>query len=333
LTKINIGILGASDFAIRAILPEILSPGSEFNLVGIATRSYAGLQSLQFLKDTRFFKTYDELIECDDVTAVYIPLPNSLHFAYALKSLKQGKHVLVEKPAVLSRSQATILSEVSSAKGLALMEDFHFLHHEQLAVIRDILASNQIGEVKRISSCFSFNLKKTASNIRLDPKLGGGALLDAGVYPLRLARALLGSELEIKYLYPTWFDDAALDSGGTGLLVCKKSMIPFQFSYGFDRFYECSLEILGTSGRVVSERIFTCPPSVEPPVWLQIGGEKTIVKPDVDNAYKKMLKRFHAAIFDQSIKALELVNILEQSELLENALEYLETTQPVKKRH
>jgi D-xylose 1-dehydrogenase (NADP+, D-xylono-1,5-lactone-forming) len=132
--------------------------------------------------------TYDELLADAEVDAVYLPLPNSLHREWTLRALAAGKHVLCEKPLALTAAEAEEMAAAAGSAGRLLMEAFMYRFHPR---IRSVVAELQRNPPAELWASFGFPLD-APGNYRLDPALGGGALLDVGCYTIDLARWILG---------------------------------------------------------------------------------------------------------------------------------------------
>jgi D-xylose 1-dehydrogenase (NADP+, D-xylono-1,5-lactone-forming) len=129
----------------------------------------------------RSFGSYSEVIESEDVDAVYVPLPNSLHAEWAIRSLQAGKHVLVEKPMALRAEDVDRIFEAARRAKRVVMEGFMFRHHPLIQRVIAVAESDVLGEIVTIRAWHGFTVEDL-SDIRLDPALGGGALLDLGCY-------------------------------------------------------------------------------------------------------------------------------------------------------
>jgi predicted dehydrogenase len=139
------------------------------------------------------YENMDAIRDNQEIDAVYIALPNSMHAEYALRSLKAGKHVLCEKPMATSVADAKAMVEASKSANRKLMIayrcQFDPLHKKAVEMIR----SGQLGQIQAIESAFGFNI--AAGEWRLDRKLaGGGPLMDVGIYCLNATRYLTGEE-------------------------------------------------------------------------------------------------------------------------------------------
>ena len=131
---------------------------------------------------------YAELLEDPDVDAVYIPLPNGLHKEWTMRALAAGKHVLCEKPLATNEADAVDMAAAAHAAGRLLMEAVMYRFHPNIQAVVETLREKPPAE---IWASFGFPLREQ-SNIRFDPGLGGGALLDVGTYTISLARWIYG---------------------------------------------------------------------------------------------------------------------------------------------
>jgi predicted dehydrogenase len=137
--------------------------------------------------------TYDELLADEEIDAVYNPLPNGLHGRWTMQALAEGKHVLCEKPFTANAAEAERVAAAAEASGLVVMEAFHWRYHPMAARMLEVVGSGELGEVQRIEAalCFPLPLFK---DIRWQLALAGGALMDAGCYPVHMVRTLAGAE-------------------------------------------------------------------------------------------------------------------------------------------
>lgn len=134
----------------------------------------------------RVHPSYEDLLRDPEIDAVYIPLVNSLHRAWTLAALAEGKHVLCEKPLALNAAEAVAMAEAAARAGVLLMEALMYRFHPRARRLRE-----EAGRVVHIAARFGFPLN-APGNYRLDPALGGGALLDVGSYCVSAARWFCG---------------------------------------------------------------------------------------------------------------------------------------------
>jgi predicted dehydrogenase len=154
--------------------------------------------------------SYDALLSRDDVDAVYVSLPNSMHFDWTLAALRAGKHVLCEKPFAVTEQQAHAMFAAADAAERVLMEAFMYRCHPQTIAVQKAVAAGVIGTPSMVRTSFCYKTSKIAGNVRFDPTLAGGALMDVGCYCLSLSRLFLGEPLAGKAfgrVHPTGVDD------------------------------------------------------------------------------------------------------------------------------
>ncbi|MGA2232289.1 MAG: Gfo/Idh/MocA family oxidoreductase [Tepidisphaeraceae bacterium] len=138
--------------------------------------------------------TYDKLISHPSVDAVYNSLPNTLHHQWTIAALRAGKHVLCEKPIGATAAEAEEMFDVATASGKVLVEAFMYRSHPLTLAIIEAIKRGEIGELNLIRSSFCFRTESITSNIRFDPNLAGGSLMDVGCYCINFSRLFAGAE-------------------------------------------------------------------------------------------------------------------------------------------
>jgi D-xylose 1-dehydrogenase (NADP+, D-xylono-1,5-lactone-forming) len=194
LVSVRFGVLGTARIGEEWVLPAIRVAGNA-ELVAIASRNEEKARAFGEKNNIpKYYGSYEELLKDKDIDAVYIPLPNHLHAKWAIEAAKHGKHVLCEKPAALSAGQMEEVVAVCKANGVVFMEAFMYRFHPQLKRARNLIATGQIGEVRVLSTSFSFFLE-SPSDIRMHPEMGGGSLYDVGCYCVHAIRTIAGDAL------------------------------------------------------------------------------------------------------------------------------------------
>jgi predicted dehydrogenase len=191
--SLRVGILGAAKIAGSFMIGAKAS--SRIEVVAIASRDRARGEAFARAHGIARACSYDELLAARDVDAIYNALPNSLHAAWSIACARAGKHVLCEKPLATSEAEAELMFAAADAHGSMLIEAFPYLFQPQTLEIERLIASGAIGDVRLMFATFGFTVAG-AGNIRLDAALGGGALLDAGCYPVSFARQVFGHRPE-----------------------------------------------------------------------------------------------------------------------------------------
>jgi D-xylose 1-dehydrogenase (NADP+, D-xylono-1,5-lactone-forming) len=191
--------------------------------------------------------SYEALLEDREVDAVYISLPNSLHVEWSVRALAAGKHVLCEKPLTRSPAEAEDAFNAAERAGRILMEAFMWRHSPQTTKLVQLVEGGVIGELRLVRATFSFPVEGRR-NIRLDPELEGGALMDVGTYGVSAAR-LLGGEPERVYGEQV-IGDTGVDTLFTGLMRFPRGLIA-QVDAGMELPRRDGLEAVGTEGSLV----------------------------------------------------------------------------------
>ena len=139
------------------------------------------------------YGSYEELLADPEIDAIYNPLPNHLHVPWSIKAAEAGKHVLCEKPIALSVAETQTLIRARDAAGVLIGEAFMVKTHPQWLRASEIVRSGELGELRSISSVFSY-FNRDPANVRNVPAYGGGGLMDVGCYPITMSRFIFERE-------------------------------------------------------------------------------------------------------------------------------------------
>jgi predicted dehydrogenase len=190
-TPLRLGILGCANIAKQFVRDVAGCPA--VHITAVASRDLHKAQNFaQTFGIAKAVGSYEALIEDPLLDALYVPLPNSMHAAWCIQALQAGKHVLCEKPLALSLIEARAMFDTARRHHVMLLEAYPYWFQPQT---RDLLAQlhpSVIGTIRSMQASFGFTVGNPETNIRLQPNLGGGALLDAGSYPLSLIRLVMG---------------------------------------------------------------------------------------------------------------------------------------------
>lgn len=294
MNKVKWGVLSSSKFAQTKVIPALLKC-SYSEVAAIASRDQARAQAIaaQF-KIPKAYGSYEELLADPEIQVIYNPMPNHLHVPWSVRALEAGKHVLCEKPIGLNAAEAQQLLDVSGQHPhLLVMEAFMYRHHPQWQRARQIVRDGGIGELRTIHSFFSY-FNDDAANIRNQPDIGGGGLMDIGCYNVSLSRFIFEAEpqrvMGLLDYDPRFRTDrlaaGLLDFGsGTASFTCSTQLTPYQ-----------RVNIFGTTGRVEIEIPFNAPPDRHCHVWHQHGAEIQELRFDVCDQYT-----LQADLFSQSV--------------------------------
>lgn len=193
MEKVKWGVLGTAGIAARQTIPGMME-AKNCELYAIAGRDPEKVRD--FREKFRFeksYESYEELLEDPAVEAVYIPLPNSLHFLWAKKALQHGKHVLCEKPLTPTAEEAEELFKTAEENHVFLMEAFAYLHSPLIAAIKDEIDRGTIGDIRYMESQFVTS-DYDLSNIRMRKETKGGCAYDLGCYTTSMILWMTGKE-------------------------------------------------------------------------------------------------------------------------------------------
>lgn len=174
---------------------EILSGAASadrVDVVAVASRERARAEAYAHEHGiARAHGSYDDLLADGEVDAVYISLPNALHHEWTVRALQAGKHVICEKPYSRDPFEVERAFDVADKEGLVLTEAFMYRHHPQTTVVKQLVDDGRVGRVRLVRSAFTFRLTDEC-DVRLQPDLGGGALMDVGCYCVSGSRLIAG---------------------------------------------------------------------------------------------------------------------------------------------
>ena len=196
-TKIRWGILGTGQIAGEFAKALHDTPGAVLAAVASRSLEQARAFGAKYQVDT-CYGNYRELADANTVDAIYIATPHPMHAANAMLALQGGKAVLCEKPFTINRREAQQVVELARAKGLFLMEAMWSRFLPSCTEIKRLIASGAIGTVHQLSADFGFRSTVDPAHRLHNRDLGGGALLDLGIYPLSLASDLLGPIVSVQ---------------------------------------------------------------------------------------------------------------------------------------
>jgi predicted dehydrogenase len=226
------------------------------------------------------YGSYGELALAPDVDIIYIGTPHPMHAENAVLALRGGKAVLCEKPFAMNRREAGEVVALARAKNLFLMEAMWTRFMPAIAEVKRIIASGEIGTVTQVHADFGFSATTDPAHRINNRELGGGALLDLGIYPLSIACALLGKVETVQaqaIMGETGVDLTTAftmkHAGGT-LSICSCSMRARSGS---------EMTVSGTKGSVRMHRMFHLATRVT--VDLVDGSSRTVETPYLGNGY------------------------------------------------
>jgi xylose dehydrogenase (NAD/NADP) len=273
------GVLGATSMVARqAVLPAMAASATS-ELVTTASRDNIG----------DGFGPYERLLADPAVEAVYIPLPNSLHHSWTLRAAEAGKHVLCEKPLACSAAEAAAMVAACEGAGVVLMEAYMSPFHPRARALAELLSSGALGELRFARSTFTFTHADRADH-RWRPEMGGGALLDVGVYCLAPLVAAAGhppasvTSVEVRA-------GAGVDASFSGWLDFGAGFTA-AFAVSFEASERQHLELVGTEATALVDDAFAAGAAGQHGRVLHADGRTVTLPGDDDDPYRLMVEHF-----------------------------------------
>jgi len=237
----------------------------------------------------RAYGSYEALLADPDVEAVYISLPNTLHCEWSIKALDAGKHVLCEKPMSRHPDDVVAAFDAADRAGRHLSEAFMYRHNPQTTKAKELVEQGTIGELRLIRSVFSYSLYDTG-NIRLQPEVEGGALMDVGCYNVSGSR-LFGGE-PVRVHGEAWFGPTGTDWVFAGTLRFPDDVIA-TFDCGTALVERDELELIGSEGSLFLDDPWHC---LKPGIEVRRGGAVERIELAQVDSYRLELENVSDAI-------------------------------------
>ncbi|MEB2844415.1 oxidoreductase [Rhizobiales bacterium RZME27] len=252
--KIRWGIIGPGTIA--KTFAEGIAGSSTGELVAIASRNPDRPGLGDGFPGARIVDGYEALLADPEVDAVYIATPHTGHAEWAIKAVRAGKHVLVEKPIALSAYDADVIFYEAQKADVFVGEAFMYIFHPQTARLVELVKQGVIGDVRLIRSSFGFDMGSFRPEHRLfSNDLAGGGILDVGGYPVSMVRLLAGSVIGQSYAEPVSVSGAAhlgqsgVDEWASAVLKFENGIVA-EVSCSIMANQDNTLRIIGSKGRI-----------------------------------------------------------------------------------
>jgi predicted dehydrogenase len=263
--RLRFGILGTAGIAREHVIPGIRA-SARGEVRAIASRDESRARAIASeLNIPRAHASYAALLADPEIDAVYVPLPNNLHAQYTIAAARSGKHVLCEKPVANRVADAQQMADACRAAGVLLMEAFMWRHHPQQRRVRELIASGTIGEPNFLRASFSFVIAGRP-NVRLEPELQGGSLMDIGCYGVNAARWAFESEPDVAIGQQLIGSEYGVDTAFAGVMRFGGQRLAV-FDSSFERAPVNTYSIEGTEGSLRVEQAFR-PDSDPGRIWV-----------------------------------------------------------------
>lgn len=247
--RLNWGIMGCANIAANAIIPGIKNSSNNSVLYAIAGKRKNKLEEFsKKFNPVKLYDSYEDLINDPIIDVVYIPLPNSLHCEWVVKTAEKKKHILCEKPLGCTPEEVLKMKDACRKNGVILMEAFAYRYNNVIRKAKELVLNGVAGNLKFIESHFTY-LTHERENIRLVKSLGGGGCYDIGCYPINFIRYIAGKE-PLSIMASGEIDpELRVDMSGCGILNFEKGLKGI-FRYSFDIPYTTGFKITGDKGTI-----------------------------------------------------------------------------------
>ncbi|MCH7728732.1 MAG: Gfo/Idh/MocA family oxidoreductase [Planctomycetes bacterium] len=306
------GILSTARIATKVASAIHATAGAEVTAVASRTKERAELWAREH-DVAASYGNYEALVEDEQLDAIYIPLPPSMHAEWTIRCAEAGKHVLCEKPLAMNVAEAQEMADACRANNVQLMDATMWVHHPRASDMLAPIQNGTLGELRRVTSAFSFDIEPylndkpphmardpesgkaspeavLANELRFQRELGGGALMDLGWYnvgvalwaledlPTRVfATARYRHDVEINLSAMMWYDDDRIVT----------------FDCGYDQSLRKWFEVVGTAGSLVCDDFLNPWNSERPRFWLHDkSGQATEHVAAPVNQEQRMIERF-----------------------------------------
>src|SRR3954447_19359639 len=303
------GIISTADIN-RKVIPGA-HRSALVDLVAVASRDQARADAYAATWEIpRAYGSYEALLADDEVEAVYISLPNTLHAEWSIKALEAGKHVLCEKPFTRHPEEVDAAFDAAERSGRLLSEAFMYRHNPQTAKLVELVRDGAIGELRLIRSAFSYGLYDE-ENIRLRTDVEGGALMDVGCYNVSGSR-LLGGEPE-RVWGEAWYGPSGTDWVFNGTLRFPGDVLA-TFDCATALAERDELEAIGSEGSLFLDDPWHC---VHPVIELRRNGGSERIELEHVDSYRLELENLSDGIRGEAEWLLGGEDALGQARALE----------------
>lgn len=292
MCNMEFGILSTANIGQKAVIPAISK--SEHTVGAIASRDQSLAAKVADAYDIpRVYGSYHNLLSDTKLDAVYIPLPNSLHGKWIKKAADAGLNILCEKPLTANAEEAVTVAEYCDDRDVTLMEAFMYQYNPRTERVLEI-ASSKLDTVRSITATFKFSISDSPDDIRLNPKLAGGSLMDVGCYPVSLVRQVLG-EPDSVYAHTDDSRSCGVDTELAGILTYSNGASA-RIASGFDTPKIQTFRIEATNGYISVSDAFDTPADDQLLLKYEIDGETTVERFAPTDQYLLQIEHFADSI-------------------------------------
>jgi len=319
------GIISTADIGVDSVMPAIAA--SEHEIGAVASREEPAARAVadEFGVESAY-GSYEAMFEDDSLDAVYNPLPNGLHGEWTKKAADAGLHVLCEKPFTGSAAETEAVFDHCEAQGVTVMEAFMYRFHPLTERAAEVVAE-ELGDVRAVTSAFTFRMPDGAEDIRLDPALDGGSVYDVGTYAISAARMFLG-EPDRVYAHTNDGRDCGVETEMAGVLEYD-SGASARIQSGFETPLTQYYRVETTDGWLRAEPTFDVDVTGETSLTYSVGGREVTETFEPTDHYRLEVEHFAECIEAGETPRIDREESVDQARVIDAVLESGERGEPV----
>lgn len=247
-TIVRWGVLGCSGIGKSRTIPGMLNC-SNAEFYALAGRNEEKLRAYaEPFGPKKLYTDYQALLDDENVDAVYIPLPNSVHLEWVVKAAEAGKHILCEKPLALTEAEVREMFAAAERNHVLLEEAYAYRHAQLVQKVKELVDGGAIGRIRYLESKHS-TLDTNTQGYRYQKGLGGGAAYDVTSYNVSLASYLLGKDPADMHVFCGFHPDTGVDTSDAVLLRYEDGVYAMLYA-GLDAYPRGCYSVLGETGRI-----------------------------------------------------------------------------------
>lgn len=314
--RIRFGIIGCSSIAERSTIPAIKeTPNATLQMIGSRSLKKAKKFAKKF--SCKKYGTYDEVLESDDIDAVYISLPIGLHEKWVIKSAKAGKHILCEKSSTMSYESAKKMVLECKKNNVRIMEAFMFRFHPQHVQVLKMISKNQLGKLFSFSGKFGIPIPYSSSNFRFKKELGGGALNDLGCYLVCASRMVFQDNPSVVTCNLHYDKKIGVEIKGSIHMIYQNSLVACGV-FGYENSFQSTYDVWGSKGLASLDWAFNIKKNISAIINLHTRNKVKKIKLEPVNQFKLMIYDFSKELHGESSSKFNYENdLISQARVME----------------
>ncbi len=291
MTRVGVAVWGLGEHARRNIVPAFRTT-KEAHLVGVLSRDTELSSVIAQQEGVRSYPNAAAMLGDGAVEAIYLAVSTGLHARLGQTVLEAKRHLWCEKPLAATESERETLLDMGTDFGVAVYEAAMFQYHPQFQRLLQLVHEEEIGRLVSVTARFGFP-HLDAGGFRYS-KHGGGALLDAGYYPVAAALGLMSGLIDVRGAVVGREAGYDVDTFGAALLSSSEGASGF-LDWGFGRGYRNEIELWGTQGTIFVERAFSKPADLDTSIRIRTGSGERVEQTGAANQFSRMLDEFASA--------------------------------------